>query len=510
MLTPEQQFPSDMARSLLVGRHRAVYFIRNHLNRSLAIEAQSSGLVKALHIVQKETRWVEGSHIVCYPIRISNFTAPQSFGHHPSPALVLRWFLTDGDQSPDQQRVIIASIQPEGDGTFTLDLGYRYAEDALNYWTQSGSLLNGRPIFVEPVRAVVAGERSWIFPGAVIEEPLTIQQRLDILADGLGREDAIERVANELEMQEFTLASCHDTMRNLRTELTQLTQGTETTLESISPGGIEHCDLGHLQPPPVSSAWLQEATEPSTWSRRQLSGFKEYQAKWPLYLVKDIPGVSAQESITKPGSSKVPRPRPVAQPDTLLQASGAMQFGLVRRSRRAVRHRAELMFDAWHSDRLPLPTLPRKIPVDADIPKMTPEEKEAWTDPVMNAQSTMRVRVAAPPEEHDLDFLTVWGWYNSSGIVIDMLYAQLPPSNLTWPAPSEDVDSEMLALIVRNESYTMLRGQFSKPRRLPGLGGLELERVLQKANLLNVVQNVEAEDPEPNMENDFDDEMERT
>jgi hypothetical protein len=120
----------------------------------------------------------------------------------------------------------------------------------------------------------------------------------------------------------------------------------------------------------------------------------------------------------------------------------------------------------------------------------------------------MRVRVAAPPEEHDLDFLTIWDWYNSSGIVIDMLYAQLPPSNLAWPAPSEDVDSETLALIVRNESYTMLRGQFSKPRRLPGLGGLEPERVLQKSKLLNVVQDAEAEDPEHNVEDGLDDEME--
>jgi hypothetical protein len=105
----------------------------------------------------------------CFPLRISNVDVGSSQPHMAA-TLMLAFA-----EKEDWGDIAIISIQVETDGTISVDLGFRFIEDALVMWSRNGRLNRGRYWHITPISAILG---ICFVSRYLTAEPLPIPERL--------------------------------------------------------------------------------------------------------------------------------------------------------------------------------------------------------------------------------------------------------------------------------------------------------------------------------------------
>lgn len=105
----------------------------------------------------------------CYPLRISNVDVGSS---QPHMAATLMLAFAERENWGD---IAVISVQVETDGTISVDLGFRFIEDALVMWSQNGRLHRGRHWHIIPISAILG---ICFISRYLTAEPLPIPERL--------------------------------------------------------------------------------------------------------------------------------------------------------------------------------------------------------------------------------------------------------------------------------------------------------------------------------------------
>lgn len=123
------------------GREEAVAYCDHRLNRAVLLPH----LCEAIQLC----RFTSKSELVCYCLRISNVDVGTS-----DPATALNTILDLGDDE-NWGEIVMISIHLEVDDSWSVDLGFRFVEDALVMWSRHGKRVRGRYWNIVPIQAVL-------------------------------------------------------------------------------------------------------------------------------------------------------------------------------------------------------------------------------------------------------------------------------------------------------------------------------------------------------------------
>ncbi|KAG8823760.1 hypothetical protein FRC19_003191 [Serendipita sp. 401] len=140
--------------SILIREHRAraQAYLDNRLNLPVAPNADIADQVVAASFVHP----LDGIATVCYPMRVYNVFIPARTSE--SIAHAFHQYALDTDMGD----VVLISTHVEADGLATVDIAFRFAEDALNLWAHNGHYFGGHYWRVLPLKHI--GSQVTIFP----------------------------------------------------------------------------------------------------------------------------------------------------------------------------------------------------------------------------------------------------------------------------------------------------------------------------------------------------------
>ena len=367
-------------------------------------------LVKASFKMASNSR-----EFICYPLRVYGVDLAQSRLEDVVEIVLgmarhYKW----GD-------ILMISAQEELDGTMTIDLGFRFIDDALCMWALDGCSSNGSTWSIRPALGVIG--KSYIVNK--LEDPRPLPERL-------------RRLSIYMEM-EGRLSHCnHHRLEQMRAFVRALEpNATSTTLFFDTSVPLwRHWDeflldfddflltFAPLDPPRCRQLYSPLAL-PNHWT--ELSGsLTEYQAT-PFVKPDDKP------------ASKTKRWH--AKRDAKGSEMGSRSLG---QAGRRTRHYAKLRHAAWTCDCLPLPGVPTK--------------------PTINVSS----RPAGGALKEDL--LLLWDWYDECSNIIEEALAAFEV-DVPDEYPPLDAPEAVRECYCLRQSLLAAQRCFSTPARLHGLYG---------------------------------------
>ncbi|CCA74941.1 hypothetical protein PIIN_08921 [Serendipita indica DSM 11827] len=173
------------ATQIREGRLRAAAYLASRLNQSKAPDSSTLGatgfgrhsLVEALYMHPSS-----GQTIRCYPLRIANVRL--NF-NTPSDAHVQFIRLAKDIQFGD---IIMFALNIEVDHTLTIDVGFRFAEDAFCMWARDGCNISGNSWKISPIKSVT-GKCRLATPTPAFRPK---HERLRLFQDALAAESNVQ------------------------------------------------------------------------------------------------------------------------------------------------------------------------------------------------------------------------------------------------------------------------------------------------------------------------------
>jgi hypothetical protein len=524
---------------IVESRKRSNAYINGRLNRSLTPQTQSRKIIQIRFSPSPE------SELVCYPMRISNIHVPDLH----TPQAVIDSILRLGT-AEEIESIPIACGLMEADGTVCIDLGFTYAEDAMALLVDHGSNAlraptdEGHVWHVSPITRIAAGRTCTVYPKALgCLSPRPISSRRRVLLDALSRERKIEAV-------DPTVAHlfCIAQMESLL----------------IAMGTQENVDFSPQDPPPAPQQLdpfrcsLTSIADEQWNIMTEDSALLKFQSQWPLprpaitvpqqpileatqptQAMQLAPATqSASATSSQPAQKKKKKNKQKqtdnAAPVNDTQDRPEMTGSEIALARRATRVRAEELYEAWHSDKIPLPSVPMKAPVEQptenamviepgqqraksglsrcgwrDLRRVTnyaarvladddAYENEAMCDEVAELSALYpgwrkrrereqenrrenidrhNARNIAAKAASDNEFILIWDWYARCMPIIESARVSMAIPSLAWPDDLKPMKDEDITACALSQSFESLQKQFSPPGRLPKLRGQHLDYI---------------------------------
>jgi hypothetical protein len=473
-LSPEVHPPSQPGLTWIEAYVQHRLLLRAHLHCRLFLptgppELRTNCIVGA----------VLDEHLLCYPVRVSNITSTFTIQDMLAAVEVHNW-----------GTVIAVSTHDEPDGTISMDIGFRYVEDALLMWCRAGIRFDRRPWVFEAVTGVVGNVEILAVghsPSRALQDRLhrllvclELEGRLPVfLQDDRRMQLTREIIASALSSAgtvypngtpSVDLASVEYLARNDNDlEMTALQSGTFsseicTTLhtEWIELSGNRWCQLS-----PGNSASLLDT----------YVGTDSALVAW----VSARPPPPVQDSRSRrPFMSKhqhVPiRPEGVAPASAPDMNSRERDLAY-----RTMKRRAQAKYEAWSSTRIPLPNLPdhELIP-----PSSQPSRKFTRSKELHERGANVTIRQAKPRGTGLITrFIQIWDWYDECLRSIDTARQELEThGRFSHDAPSNPEDDGVVIKVFQMALDDMAAA-FSPTCRLINVFGREYSEV--EAELAN-------------------------
>ncbi|KAG8814797.1 hypothetical protein FRC19_001482 [Serendipita sp. 401] len=428
VLSTDSPAPSDdplilskILKDVVENRTKAADYLHFRFNRPEYDFATSEGPLIALHKATFRPL-PEKAPFICYPLRFYGVAVDES-----DHSLVVESMLQMAHEQ-DWGEVIMVSVQPEFDGTMTVDMGFRYMDDALAMWARDGLQVNDGTWCIRPY---------WGLLGKVY-----IARHLQSRQPPLPIRVSRLRLCEHLEASVSLLNNTR--LRQIQTCLSDLIS------QSGQPFPLPTFDVkmsltqqwqklllcGHASTSPVDTANLPFRVNmhppllmrQGSWSTSSGS-VSEYQQ-----LTYDGPLAKVKAERTRRQHSKVNRQN--ATDDTKGRVPGQAD--------RSSRYHAKKRFNAWNSSTLSLPEPPSKV----------------------NGASLVQTLV------------DLWDWHDECIVVIDdVLSACSPGAGDIYPGFEASLNDRRA--FIEYQSLLSARASFGPSSRIYGLFGTKFTILMQ-------------------------------
>jgi hypothetical protein len=413
------------------GRLRASAFAAHRLNVLSAPATQSDRLVAA-----KLRHTKLGVHLTCYPLRFENVFLPSQ-----SPLSVIDTFLSFTPVCFGE--VILISVYIEGDRSATIDVGFRFADEALLTWQKDGFQHAGHYWRIAPITSV-RGHCYVVRPRGFA--PRSRPDRIRRLRSALELESHIQACA----MTDPIIDVVSAQMREVLNQLNTFDLESASVSSSGSYKQLDNEELGKIQP------WAR----PSDWTIMPGGSMMTWMKTWTVPC-KIMPAFTSRRVQRAPveatGTTLVADADPTSS-----RVVGATDGDILHQAYRTIRHTARQKIDCWHTPggEVQLPPLPAN-------PAPGHRGARDWNE------------VCA----------RIWQWYEDSLVVIRSAYtaSQLGLSSEAGPNLSKLSRISTVGqreTTVRRMSYAALTEAFSPQDRLHPLSGKALANVMARIGTL--------------------------
>jgi hypothetical protein len=332
--------------------------------------------------------------------------------------------------------IILVSVTVEGDKSATVDVGFRFADEALTTWQKDGFQHGSHFWKITPIPSV-RGHCYVVKPSGL--PPRSKLDRIQKLHSALELESHIQACAVTDPITDAVSLQ----MREVLDELNTFDVASASISSSGSYQNSHGATLGEIQP------WAK----PSEWTTLPRASMMAWMRTWtipykPKPAVMSLTGRRAHRALKGLAARAGP---------TSSEVKDAMDGEDLHQAYRATRHAARRKLECWRTlgEGIQLPPLPVDSPVEPG-----------------QARDTNR------------GYKELWKWYEDSLILIRSAYtasqlglSQDAPSNLSeLPRISTASQREETA---RRMSYAALMESFSPPERLRLLVGEAYTTVMQ-------------------------------
>jgi len=381
------------------------------------------------------------STIICYPLRISNVCI------EGTPQIILRNLLLMA-QHEGWGEILIITVQMELDETVSVDVGFRFVEDAIVMWSRHGKSHCGRSWHITPTEKVV--QRKCAITRSPATNPLPLQSRLDRLLLC----EALERRLCEPHVPSRQL----DQLRSVITQLSpDALSMNALSIETVIKGWEDHHLNGHdrvelnslPEPAAFGQAWFWGVDcQPSNWTMGDLSISLKNSFPFqmtPLEVSRKAPTTTSIKHARRREKAQA-RPQPNMNDPASGRSMIAVEWVTAERS---TRHLAKLKHDAWN-DFFQFPQLPLKL--------------------------------ASTQDDLAEHLMPVWQWYDECLQVIIDYGISSGLASLQDKSLSE-------ADKVRLDSFHAARLAFGPEKRLKMVFGPDYSKMMEKVALLSIGYN---------------------
>lgn len=332
---------------LRLQRFQAQAYIDYRLNRSVRLPS---------FITPPEVQYASlnlGSKLRCYPLRISNIDLPVS-----DPREVAQTILAIGRRE-GWGEIIAISVHMEVDDTVSVEIGFRFLEDAMTMWVREGKLHFGRPWHISPISSILG---HCFIPRSFTNGRRDLEERLRQLRTCEGLELRLE---NSMPPGP-RLVQIQRLLGNLNHPISPALS--PASLESecallFLDGSDQGCQPLNMASVNWGAGWIHLYTTASNWSASSIPGA----LPGGLFFYQIIPYTRPVQTRTKLATMHAQkRSRAYARvtaltTETLQDPNRDLLPIEQTEAKRSTWHHARLKFKAWNSDDLPLPPLPSKV-----------------------------------------------------------------------------------------------------------------------------------------------------
>ncbi|KAG8856878.1 hypothetical protein FRB91_000168 [Serendipita sp. 411] len=306
--TSEQAIESSVVASIREYRARAAAYLDYRFSPIIAPHGHLADQVVAVNY----TNPIDKISLVCYPMRIYNVFIPERTPEDMTCAF--RQYLL----AEDFGDVVLITAHAELDGIATMDVAFRYPEDALSLWTRCGHYFGGHYWKVQPLSCM--GCPLTIFPPPPVTRSLEDRrQRL---------QSAIDR---EVDISDDYMDDCVYQMLNLLALLMDESRAGDLAIDGVPTGEDEN----------VVRAATFLITSSGDWS--QLPDLGPWTRNWSVPPAKPDQKLASSEFKD-------------------LEMNGAERNKVYRHSY----HMSQRKFKLWKSAGIQLPVVPKKPAVNND------------------------------------------------------------------------------------------------------------------------------------------------
>jgi hypothetical protein len=419
-------------------------------------------------------------HLLCYPVRVSNITSPFTIQEMLTAIEVHNW-----------GGVVVVSAHDEPDGTISMDIGFRYVEDALLMWCRAGVRFDRRPWVFEAVTGVV-GNVEILAVGHAPQRPmqdrlhrflvcLELEERLpEFLQDHRRLQLTKEIIASALSSAD---AAYPDGAPSVDLASVEYLARSDNELEMVAlqggPSFSEICAIAHTEWIEFSSdRWRQPSAGDDTSLLDTYGGTDTSLAAWVSARQASPPqDLPTRRPFTSKHQHVKIRPEGSAAPASASDMN-SRERGLAYRT---MKRRAQGKYEAWNSTSIPLPNLP-----DPELipPSSQPSRKFTRSKELHERGADVTIRQTKPRGTGFITrFIQVWDWYDECLGSIDTARQELETyGRLSRDAPSNPEEDGMVIRVFQSALNDMAAA-FSPTCRLIGVYGrdfLEVETELAK------------------------------
>jgi hypothetical protein len=318
---------------------------------------------------------------VCYCLRISNVDVGTS-----DPATALNTILNLG-ASENWGEIVMMSIHLEVDDSWSVDLGFRFVEDALVMWSRHGKRVRGRYWHIVPIQAVLGicfVARTLVSTRSSVEERIRQLKLCEALEEMLEQVHGNDRATPS----HYRLLQIHLVLLQLAFQSDYIPSSGETLITEWADLYVDSYDIGF--PPRVASPSLLDNMHPRVMSQAAnwVSGQLELPSRQTFYRYQSenfVPPLTGprpppttksakrharqnKKLRTQPASleSKGVESENVESEDAEANSSKPrsprhMSSNEKSVSQRNTRHNAAIKLACWISSLITLPPLPSRI-----------------------------------------------------------------------------------------------------------------------------------------------------
>lgn len=355
---PEVSVLEDFLDRIHRGRVSASCYAEHRLNRAILLP----NLCERIQLCKLKHQ----SELLCYCLRISNVEVGSS-----EPSVALNAILEKG-AFEDWGEIVMLSIHHEVDATWSIDIGFRFVEDALVMWTRHGTRFRGRCWDIVPIQAILG-------IGFVAQKLVDQRRSIEERVRRLKLCESLEELFLRNQQTSYSQSACHGyrlqqigmvlaqpafqphSFLPLNHRLSLQDDWADLYLDGFDTGRCYRVAVRGLLDKMHSRIALHENDWESTPLSHPTSGlFYRYQTS-PYVLPRRIPRqTSPTKSSRKHARQNKKRdagPSSSKEPTSMTSAERTA-------AQRNTRHIADIKRACWNSDHIPLPSLPPRIEYD--------------------------------------------------------------------------------------------------------------------------------------------------